>query len=74
MEGDYSGSGVNQTPKAGLKNKTGDFICCVCGDKATNYRSVRLKLRKFILQKYKFSDFTELRLSAILAEFSSGEL
>ena len=79
MERDFSGSGLNHIPKAGSKNKTGDYICCVCGDKATNYRSVRLKLRKIFLLKIYiivciFSDFTELRLSATLAEFSSGGL
>ena len=47
MERNFSGSGLNQTPKCGSKNKTDDYICCVCGDKATNYRSVRLKVRQF---------------------------
>ena len=72
MERDFSGSGLNHIPKAGSKNKTGDYICCVCGDKATNYRSVRLKL-SFSSDKI-ISDFMEPPMSATLVEFSSRGL
>ena len=72
MERDFSGSGLNNTPRAGSKNKTGDYICCVCGDKATNYRSVRLKL-SFSSDKI-ISDFMEPPMSATLVEFSSRGL
>ena len=77
MERDFSGgSGLNNhTPiKAELKNKTGDYICSVCGDNATNYRSVRLKLKDNFFCKKIFSGFMEPPLSATLAEFSSGGL
>ena len=77
MEGDFSDGSIlnNQTPiKAGFKNKTGDYICCVCGDNATNYRSVKVKLRHIFFCNRIFSGFMEPPLSATLAEFSSGEL
>jgi len=65
MERDFSESGLNnQTPiQAGLKNKTGDYICCVCGDNATNYRfygassvcySCRIFFRRVVTAKQEF--------------------
>jgi len=63
MERNFSGSGLNQTPKCGSKNKTDDYICCVCGDKATNYRfygassvcySCRIFFRRVVTAKQEF--------------------
>ena len=68
MERDFSETGLSPSP-----NNTGDYICCVCGDNAPNYRSVKVNLDSLSSNKI-FSGFMEPPLSATLAEFSSGEL
>ena len=77
MERDFSdGSRLyNPSPvKAELKKKTGDYICSVCGDNATNYRLSQVKTKTIFFCNRIFSGFTEPPLSATLAEFSSGGL
>lgn len=59
-------------PSDSEPTKTCDYICCVCGDKATNYRSVGIK-QETVFFRY-FSGFMGPLQSATLAEFSSGEL
>ena len=48
-----------------------DYICCVCGDAATNYRSFE-KCDMFLLMI--FTDFMGPLLFVTPAEFSSDEL
>jgi len=61
MERDISDSALTKSPKAG--QKTVDYICCVCGDTATNYRfygassvcySCRIFFRRVVTAKQEF--------------------